>query len=189
VWKSDDAGETWRVAGHGLRNDYLPPDQAYEPGVQDPHLIAPCPADPDVVWCQHHNGIFKSEDGAETFAEITDVKPSVFGFAVAAHPADRQTAWFVPAIKDEKRVPVDGRLVVTRTRDGGKSFEVLSEGLPRSGCYDLIYRHALDVDSSGERLAMGSTTGGLWVSDSGGERWALVSAHLPPIAQVAFGVA
>jgi len=189
VWKSDDAGETWRVAGHGLRNDYLPPDQAYEPGVQDPHLIAACPADPDVVWCQHHNGIFKSEDGAETFAEITDVKPSVFGFAVAAHPKDRETAWFVPAIKDEKRVPVDGRLVVTRTRDGGKSFEVLSEGLPQSGCYDLIYRHALDVDGSGERLAMGSTTGSLWVSETGGERWTLVSAHLPPIAQVAFGVA
>lgn len=187
VWKSDDAGETWRVAGHGLRSDYMPPDQAYDPANQDPHLIAPCPADPDVVWCQHHNGIFKSEDGAETFAEITDVKPSVFGFAVAAHPTDRQTAWFVPAVKDEKRVPVDGRLVVTRTRDGGKSFDVLGEGLPQSGSYDLIYRHALDVDRSGERLAMGSTTGNLWVSENGGERWAMISATLPPIAQVAFG--
>ena len=187
VWKSDDAGETWRQAGHGLRNDYLPPDQAYDPTSQDPHLIAACPADPDVVWCQHHNGIFKSEDGAETFTEITQVKPSVFGFAVAAHPADRDTAWFVPAIKDEQRIPVDGRLVVTRTRDGGKSFEAFGEGLPRSGSYDLIYRHALDVDGSGERLAMGSTTGNLWLSQDGGERWTHLSGHLPPIAQVAWG--
>ncbi len=139
-----------------------------------------------MVWCQHHNGIFKSTDGAETFEEITEVNPSVFGFAVAAHPKDRDTAWFVPAVKDECRVPVDGRLVVTRTRDGGGSFEVLSEGLPTQS-WDLIYRHALDVDSSGDRLAMGSTTGNLWASEDGGERWTQVSAHLPPIAQVAFG--
>ncbi len=185
VWKTDDAGETWRVAGRGLRAAFMPPEQAYEPNFQDPHLIAACPADPEVVWCQHHNGIFKSEDGAETFAEITEVAPSVFGFAVAAHPKDRDTAWFVPAVKDECRVPVDGKLVVTRTRDGGKSFEVLSEGLP-SPSFDLIYRHALDVDGTGARLAMGSTTGNLWLSEDGGERWTQLSAHLPPIAQVAF---
>jgi len=186
VWKSDDAGETWRQAGIGLRNAYMPPDQAYDPVSQDPHLIVACPADPDIVWCQHHNGVFKSEDAAETFSEITDIDPSVFGFAVAAHPTDRDTAWLVPAVKDECRVPVGGRLVVTRTRDGGKSFEVLDQGLP-TGCWDLIYRHGLDVDGSGERLAMGSTTGNLWASDDGGESWTHVSAHLPPIAQVAFG--
>jgi len=105
---------------------------------------------------------------------------------VAVHPRDPDTAWFVPAVKDELRVPVDGKLVVTRTRDGGKSFETLGEGLP-SPSWDVIYRHALDVDGSGERLAMGSTTGNLWVSESGGERWTQVSTHLPPIAQVAFG--
>ena len=82
-------------------------------------------------------------------------------------------------------MPVDGRLVVTRTRDGGESFEVLSDGLPGQS-WDLIYRHALDVDGSGERLAMGSTTGNLWLSESAGDRWTGLSAHLPPIAQVAF---
>lgn len=186
VWKTDDAGETWRVAGKGLRAAFMPPEMAYEPNVQDPHRLASPAADPDVVWCQHHNGIFKSTDGADTFEEITDVPPSVFGFAVAAHPRDPATAWFVPAIKDELRIPVDGKLVVTRTRDGGKSFEVLSQGLPESRSYDLIWRHALDVDASGERLAMGSTTGNLWISETGGDRWTLVDAHLPPIAQVAF---
>jgi hypothetical protein len=34
---------------------------------------------------------------------------------------------------------------------------------------------------------MGSTTGGLWISEDGGDRWGLVSAHLPPVYQVAFG--
>ena len=186
VWKSDDAGESWRQAGLGLRSDYMPPEQAFDPTSQDPHLIAACPADPDVVWCQHHNGVFKSEDGAETFNEIKGIDPSVFGFAVAAHPHDRDTAWFVPAVKDECRVPVDGKLVVTRTRDGGKTFETMSGGLPTDS-WDLVYRHCLDVDASGRRLVMGSTTGNLWVSETGGEHWTHLSAYLPPIAQVAFG--
>ena len=46
------------------------------------------------------------------------------------HPNDPDTAWFVPGISDEKRYPVDGRVVVNRTRDGGRSFETLTRGLP-----------------------------------------------------------
>ena len=186
VWKSDNGGESWRLTGRGLRAAYMPPEQQFNQNMQDVHRIAHCAAAPQVVWCQHHNGVFRSTDAGETFAEITDINPSVFGFAVAAHPADSETAWFVPAVKDECRVPVDARLVVTRTRDGGRSFEVLSEGLP-SPSWDLIYRHALDVDGSGERLAMGSTTGNFWISEDAGARWTHVAGHLPPIVQVAFG--
>jgi len=86
-------------------------------------------------------------------------------------------------------VPVDGRVVVTRTRDGGASFEILSEGLPQDDAYDLVYRHALDVDAAGETLAMGSTTGALWVGRDGGKTWSLLTAHLPPVAQVCFRLA
>jgi hypothetical protein len=49
-----------------------------------------------------------------------------------------------------------------------------------------VYRHGLDVDASGQVLAMGSTTGSLWTSHSAGERWDLVSANLPPIHFVRF---
>jgi hypothetical protein len=66
-------------------------------------------------------------------------------------------------------IPREGKLVVTRTRDGGKSFEVLSKGLPQSHAYDVVYRHALALDATGERLAFGSTTGGLWVSEDQGD--------------------
>lgn len=187
IWKSDDRGATWRLTGKGLRSDYTPPDQAEELNTQDPHRLAMCASDPDTVWCQHHNGIFLSRDGGETFTEFKDVKPAVFGFAVAVHPADPDTAWLVPGIKDERRVPVDSRLVVNSTKDGGKSFSPHAKGLPAEASYDLVYRHALDVDETGERLVMGSTTGNLWASDDGGDSWRQLSAYLPPISQVAFG--
>ena len=186
VWKSPDNGKTWNQAGQGLRQDYVPPALAYDPTSQDVHRLAVPAADPDTVWCQHHNGMFFSTDGGENFKEFRKVKPSVFGFAVAAHPKDPKTAWFVPAIKDECRVPVDGKLTVTRTTDGGKTFKSFGRGLPQRNSYDLIYRHGLDVDETGRRLAIGSTTGNLWTSANGGESWTNASTHLPPIAQVAF---
>jgi hypothetical protein len=180
AWRSDDAGATWSVT-HGMRNEYMPPGEQYTPIVQDPHRVARCAAQPDVVWNQHHNGVFRSVDGGSNWTEITERPPSLFGFAVAAHPTDPQTAWFVPAVKDETRVPVDGKLVVSRTTDGGASFQVFGEGLPAQHAYDLVYRHAFEVDPSGVHLVMGSTTGSLWSSSSAGERWDTVSHHLPPI--------
>jgi hypothetical protein len=186
VWETADGGASWSQTGQGLRAAFLPPDQAYDPVSQDPHRMVRCAAAPDRLWIQHHNGIFRSDDGGRHFTEIGEAGPSVFGFAVAVHPADPDCAWFVPAVKDECRVPVNARLVVTRTRDGGRSFETLGAGLPAAPAYDLAYRHALDVHASGNLLAFGSTTGGLWISEDQGDHWQCLSSHLPPINVVRF---
>jgi photosystem II stability/assembly factor-like uncharacterized protein len=186
VWRSDDQGETWENCGHGLFNEYMPPEKKYDLVNQDPHRLSRCAASPDVMWIQHHNGAFHSSDGGRTFEQIHP-KPSHFGFAVVAHPRDPQTAWFVPAIKDEQRVPVGAAMAVSRTRDGGRSFEVLREGLPQKHAYQLVYRHGLDIDPGGEVLAMASTTGALWISEDQGDSWATVSKDLPPVYAVRFG--
>jgi hypothetical protein len=186
VWRTRDGGDSWQLAGSGMRAEFMPPERQFEPNVQDPHMVAQCRANPDVLWVQHHNGIFKSSDAAASWSEITDVKPSSFGFAVAVHPKDPDTAWFVPGIKDEKRYPPDGRVVVTRTRDGGQSFEVLTRGLPQEHAYDLVFRHALDVDETGTRLVFGSTTGNVWISEDSGDSWQTVSSTLPPVYAARF---
>ncbi len=186
VWTSHDGGAHWSLIGKGLRNAYMPPGQEHDPLFQDAHRIVHCPTAPDRLWMQHHNGIFRSDDGGVHWQEIVNENPSSFGFAVAVHPTDPDTAWFVPAIKDERRFPVDARLVVSRTRDGGKHFTCLHHGLPEEPAYDLIYRHGLTLSSDGSRLAFGSTTGGLWVSEDEGDHWQAVSRHLPPIACVLF---
>jgi photosystem II stability/assembly factor-like uncharacterized protein len=186
IWLTEDGGESWSQRGEGMRADHVPPELTHDPIAQDVHCLAQCPAAPDRMWVQHHNGIFRSDDEGRTFTEITNVQPSVFGFPVVAHPHDPATAWFVPGIKDEKRIPCAGKLVVTRTRDSAKSFEILSEGLPQTHAYDVVYRHALDLDPSGERLAFGSTTGGLWVSENQGDTWTMVTHTLPPAYAVRF---
>ncbi len=185
VWDSDDDGNSWTMRGEGLVAAYMPPEQANDPAIQDPHRVARCPAAPEVMWMQHHNGVFRSTDAGAHWSRLS---PPIaeFGFAVAAHPSNPDVAWLVPAMADEKRMPRDAAMVVNRTEDGGKHWETLREGLPQRDAYDLVYRHGLDVDATGNRLVMGSTTGALWVGENAGERWQLVNAHLPPIYDVRF---
>jgi len=182
AWRTSDGGVTWDVTT-GMRNSYMPPELEYDPVSQDPHRTVRAPSAPDVLWTQHHNGVFRSTDGGATWQEL-EVPPSSFGFAVTVDPHDADTAWFVSAVKDEMRIPVDGALAVSRTRDGGQTFEVLRSGLPQLNAYHLIYRHALDVSADGESLMMGSTTGSLFASDDKGDNWRRLTADLPPIAVV-----
>ncbi len=186
VWMTGDGGETWECRADGMRAEYMPPDRQRDPNIQDPHIMVQCAGRADALWVQHHNGIFRTTDGAKSWSEITNASPSVFGFAVAVHPKEPDTAWFVPARKDEYRYPVDGKVVVSRTRDGGKTFETLRKGLPQEHAYDLTFRHALDIDSTGDRLAFGTTTGSLWVTEDQGDSWITVSEHLPPVYCVRF---
>jgi hypothetical protein len=184
AWKSIDDGAGWALASHGMKADFMPPERAEDPNIQDPHLIVRCPAQPDTLWCQHHGGIWRSTDNAARWHRVQGAPVSDFGFAVAVHPTDAGTAWFVPAKADQCRVPVDQALVVNRTRDGGASFETLRSGLPQEHCYDLVYRHGLAVGEDGHTLLMGSTTGGLWASFDGGDRWQAPAMRLPPIHAV-----
>jgi photosystem II stability/assembly factor-like uncharacterized protein len=186
VHRTLDGGNTWISRSEGLRAEYVPPQLTYDADQQDPHLIVQCDSEPNTWWMQHHNGLFVSLDDCESWQELSNVGPSTFGFTVQVHPKKPETAWFIPAVQDETRIPVGGKLVVNRTRDGGKSFEPLNHGLPSSECYDLVFRHGLAVSSDGVVLAFGSTTGNLWVSEDEGDSWLSISTHLPPVSAVRF---
>jgi hypothetical protein len=185
VWETRDAGKSWNCRASGMQATYMPPDRRGDPNLQDAHRVVQSPTDPKVLWAQHHDTIYHTIDGCESWHEVK-AKPSSFGFAVVVHPRDPQTAWFVPAVKDECRVPVDAKVSVARTRDGGKTFDVLTRGLPQQNAYHIVYRHSLDVDASGQSLAFGSTTGSVWTSDDGGDGWECLSTDLPPIYCVRF---
>jgi hypothetical protein len=183
VWTTEDRGQSWTCRAQGMRAEYMPPERQFDPYIQDPHRMVRCPTAPDYLWASHHNGVFRTTDGAASWQEIT-VTPSSFGFAVAVHPRQPDTAWFVPAESDQRRIPVDARVVVSRTRDGGRSFTELTRGLPQRHAYDLTYRHALDIDGTGDRLALGTTIGSLWVTMDQGDSWQIAGEHLPPVYAV-----
>lgn len=184
AWRTRDGGASWSV-GRGMRATFMPPERHDDPVIQDPHRIVQCPSAPEVLWTQHHCGIWKSADRGAIWTEVTAAQPTNFGFAVVVHPKDPETAWFMPLKSDEQRIPVDGAVVGSVTRDGGASFEVLRKGLPQRDAFDIVYRHGMDISADGTRLAAGSTTGSLWTSDDGNS-WQTVSSSLPPIYAVRF---
>lgn len=186
VWRTEDGGASWTVSATGMRADYMPPELNENEAVQDPHRVVRCAGQPDVLWCQHHNGIWRSTDNGHRWQEVTGVPVSHFGFAVAVHPRDGHTVWFAPAEADQRRIPADTALAVTRSTDGGRSFSVLRDGLPQQQCYDLVYRHGLAVSGDGSSLLMASTTGGVWFSDDGGAHWGTLSTTMPPVYAVSF---
>jgi hypothetical protein len=183
VFETTDGGESWTPRNRGLVACYLPDPQP-EVG-HDPHLMLACAAEPDVIWQQNHCGVFRSTDGARSWQNVSQPKgPVNYGFALAVDNRSPLTAWVVPAHSDEQRMAIDGALCVCRTEDGGQSWTELRQGLPQRDCFDLVYRHGLDV--SQERLAFGTTTGNLFVSDDRGDSWVCVDQHLPPIYSARF---
>ncbi len=182
VWQTTDGGETWNLTADGMRADYLPADSEQDPNTQDPHRMVQCAAEPNVLWVQHHCGLYRSANGGQRWEGIAAPTPSGFGFAVACDPVDPLRAWFVPAQADTHRYPLDGKMVVNRTDDGGANFTTFSSGLPQENAYHLVYRHSLELAPDRQTLAMSSTTGGLWISADAGEHWHCVSNDLPPVA-------
>lgn len=187
VWRTTDGGETWGLSCKGMIANYMPPDRQEDQEVQDPHRMSRSTGNPDTLWVQHHGGIFVTHDDAKTWKAVTGIRPSDFGFAVVAHPTQKNTAWFVPAIKDQYRVPADAKLVVARTDDGGTGCEVIQVSRQGQASYDLVYRHGLDGSTNGRNLAMGSTTGHIWTSDDAGKSWQQLADFLPPIYAIRFG--
>jgi hypothetical protein len=187
IWTSHDSGQSFELIGNGFNATFMPPEFAREPNAQDPHRLSMCSAHPDVMWVQLHDGMYRSIDSGRHFTQISaHPKLGQFGFAVVAHPSDPLSAWFVPAVSDAHRFAPNASLVVTRTRDGGQSYETLQSGLPTSHCYDLIYRHCAVLAKNERTFAIASTTGNLWISPDAGEHWQAISTHLPPIAALEF---
>jgi hypothetical protein len=183
VYETLDDGASWTTRNKGLIADFLP-DPDSEVG-QDPHLVVGCPTHPEVLWQQNHCGIFRSVDAGQKWSLVSQKDgPAHFGFAIAVDERDPDTAWVVPAISDEIRMAVEGKLCVCRTTDGGRSWEDLRRGLPQDLAYDIVLRHALDL--AGDHLAFGSTTGNVFFSDDRGDHWHCLGNHLPPVYSLRF---
>ncbi|MCA9924189.1 MAG: hypothetical protein KC421_17555 [Anaerolineales bacterium] len=181
VYESVDGGMSWNGRNRGLVADFLPDPHA-EYG-HDGHCLVAAPANPDILWQQNHCGVFRSADGGQNWDNLSKGKVK-FGFPVVVDEQDSNTAWVVPAVSDEVRTTFDGALFVARTEDGGQSWHELRTGLPQDNCFDVTFRHALDL--AGDTLIFGTTTGNLFISTNRGDTWDTVGSYFPPIYSVRF---
>ncbi|MDQ2739319.1 MAG: exo-alpha-sialidase [Actinomycetota bacterium] len=183
VFRSDDAGRTWRPINRGLRSEGIPDPNA-EVG-HCVHRIAAHPTRPDVLFMQKHWDVMRSDDAGDTWHEISGNLPSDFGFAIDVHAHEPETVYVVPIKSDSEHFPPDGKLRVYRSRTGGNEWEALTKGLPQSDCYVDVLRDAMAVDSLDSCGVYFGTTGGqVYASSDAGDNWSAIVRDLPAVVSV-----
>jgi photosystem II stability/assembly factor-like uncharacterized protein len=172
VYGTCDGGESWQPAS----------------AAGDACVHALVSAADGTLYQQNHAGVWRSNDGGATWADVSDGLPSRFGFPLAAHPRDAGTVYAVPLegpAEGHRRVP-EGRMAVWRTRDRGESWEPLTRGLPAGPTYLTVLRGGLAVDRCEPAgVFAGTPTGFLFGSVDEGETWFDVARGLPAIYSVA----
>ncbi len=184
VFRTDDAGKTWRPVTRGLKHAYELPDKSFEVG-HCVHRIAMHPSRPNVLFMQKHWDVNRSDDGGENWHEVSGNLPSDFGFPIDVHAHEPNTVYVVPIKSDSEHYPPDGKLRVYRSRTGGDEWEALTKGLPQNDCYVNVLRDAMAVDSLDKCGVYFGTTGGqVYASNDAGEHWKPIVRDLPPVLSV-----
>ncbi len=183
VFRTDDAGETWRPTNQGLHSDYIPDPNA-EVG-HCVHRIAMHPSNPNVLFMQKHWDVMRSDNAGDLWHDVSDNLPTDFGFVIDVHAHEPETIYVVPITSDSLHFPPDGKLRVYRSRTGGNEWEALTNGLPQSDCYVNVLRDAMAVDSLDECGVYFGTTGGqVYASADAGDNWTAIVRDLPAVLSV-----
>lgn len=183
VFRSNDAGKTWKPINRGLKSQYIPdPDAEVGHCV---HRIAMHPSRPNVLFMQKHWDVMRSDDAGDSWHEVSGNLPTDFGFPIEVHAHEPETVYVVPIKSDAEHYTAEGKLRVYRSRTGGNEWEALTKGLPQRDCYVNVLRDAMAVDSLDSCGVYFGTTGGqVYVSTDGGDRWEAIVHDLPAVLSV-----
>jgi hypothetical protein len=188
MYVTEDGGSTWRPSNNGVRAQFLP-DKYPEFG-QCVHKVVQSKRRPERMFLQNHWGLYRSDDRGETWTDIANGVPSDFGFPIALHPANDDTAWIVPLESDAFRCTPEGKLRVYRTRDAGARWDALTSGLPQDGAFETVLRDGMAVDAlSPTGVYFGTRSGKVFGSSNEGNNWSLLTDGLPPVIAVKTAVA
>jgi photosystem II stability/assembly factor-like uncharacterized protein len=168
--KSEDAGATW----HELDGFY-----------EDVHRLLIRPSDPKCFYITGGNGIYHSRDQGESWKHLTDRSMRVgYPDPLLIHPKREELMFTGGSINSpsnwRRTHNADPR--IARSRDGGRNWEILNEGLPEN-IRGNIEAMAMDVYNGSFSLFAATTDGEIFCSDDEGDHWCRIIQGLPPISK------
>ncbi len=169
--KSTDAGKTFQVI----------------PGMDDDvHRTVINPLNPDRIYITTGIGMYVTGDGGKTWEQWTDLHHEIGGYPdlLVLHPRQPELMFVASAEKGPgswRKSHFAGSRV-SKSTDGGKTWQVLRQGLP-----DRLRPafEAMCLEDWGDSFSVfaATATGEVWCSDDGGEHWSEVVTGLAPISK------
>lgn len=178
VYRSDDAGESWRHLGL---------EHTGQIGAVEIH-----PNDPDIVyvaalgnaWGRNaERGVYKTTDGGESWDRVLFTSDSVGAIDLELNPADPDEVYATMWRGERKPWTIISGMEASgeedgiwKSTDGGATWRYLSDGLP-SGLIGKIDLAVTPADPNRVYAVVETTDPdeGLYRSDDRGETWELVS--------------
>jgi photosystem II stability/assembly factor-like uncharacterized protein len=191
LFRSEDDGETWRPVNSGIADFYETAIEVNGPIRHESvhrcvHKVVLHPTDPEIMFQQNHLGVYRSEDGGDSWTSIGEGLPSLFGFPIAVGNSNGSVPPIYVIPEDEETLRTKERLAVWRSDDEGQSWNEFTDGLP-AGHLNVNREGMAAGTLSPTGVYLGSTTGQLYGSTDGGTKWTAIADDLPPIRSVKIG--
>ncbi len=183
VFRSRNGGKTWQIVSPDLSraNEGTPANLDASTLADNNGLsrhgvvyaIAPSPLSAGILWAGTDDGnVWVTRDSAKAWSNVTPPALTAWskvGIIEASH-FDAATAYVAV---DRHRLE-DYRPYIYRTRDGGKTWTQVANGIP-----DGSFVNAVREDPQGRGLLYAGTERGIYVSFDDGDNWEPLQLNLP----------
>ncbi len=181
LFKTTDGGNSWQTISPDLTREnpgvpasvgtLVPKGAEKQRGVI--YALAPSFKTVNTLWAGTDDGqIWITRDGGKNWANITPKELTAWSKVtqISASHFDEQTAY---ASVSRFRIN-DMHPYIYRTHDGGKSWKLITAGLPEFGPVDTVRE-----DPVRKGLLFAGTENAVWVSFDDGDHWQSLQLNLP----------